>query len=389
MSVWKVPKGSQRSWDESPSTVAHPGSSSRGVRWLWRWMTSRAISMAALVAVAATVWLPLTSGQFSDNAITGSSDFTGSQLAAPATVTAQGGGGEIWINWTQSPTVWADGYEVLRSTSSGCCYTTIATINSLATTTYRDQTVVSGVSYYYVVRATHLSWRSPSSAEATGQALDNLIALYNFDDVTGTTVADTSGFGTPTDLTISDPTDVTWAAGSLTIDTNALISNPDSTKLVNAIQATGELTVEAWITPSNLTQGGPARVVTISSSTIVRDVTFGQEGDGLALRVNTSLNGDNGLPQLDDLGGLDSLRLFHVVGTRDAAGWLHIYIDGALVESRLDGGDLSTWASAGLSVAIANEMTEDRPWLGTYYKVAFFDQALSDSEIAGLYSLGH
>ncbi len=37
--------------------------------------------------------------------------------------------------------------------------------------------------------------------------------LYNFDDASGTTIHDASGFGSPLDLTISNPSAVSWSSG--------------------------------------------------------------------------------------------------------------------------------------------------------------------------------
>ena len=36
--------------------------------------------------------------------------------------------------------------------------------------------------------------------------------------------------------------------------------------------------------------------------------------------------------------------------------------------------------------ALANEMTQDRSWLGSFYKVAVYDRALTAEEVAQLYN---
>ena len=44
------------------------------------------------------------------------------------------------------------------------------------------------------------------------------------------------------------------------------------------------------------------------------------------------------------------------------------------------GGDFSNWNDSYL-LALGNELTGDRPWLGEFQLVAIFDQALNQSEV--------
>jgi hypothetical protein len=74
-------------------------------------------------------------------------------------------------------------------------------------------------------------------------------------------------------------------------------------------------------------------------------------------------------------------KLTHVVYTRDGAGKAVLYVNGAVVESGNIGGDLSNWED-GLRLALGNELTEDRPWLGELYRVALYARALNPGEIA-------
>ena len=57
-----------------------------------------------------------------------------------------------------------------------------------------------------------------------------------------------------------------WVDGGLRNVTGKAQANAtDSHKLFNTIMPTGAFTVEAWITPANTTQTGPARIVSYSS----------------------------------------------------------------------------------------------------------------------------
>ena len=91
---------------------------------------------------------------------------------------------------------------------------------------------------------------------------DGLLSLYEFEEGSGTSVADSSGVGTPIDLTVQNAANVTWVAGGIRVDTETTISSSAAAgKISNAVEASGEITVEAWITPANLTQTGLAIIL--------------------------------------------------------------------------------------------------------------------------------
>lgn len=74
---------------------------------------------------------------------------------------------KITLSWTASPTTWASGHNVYRSTSSGGSFNLIATVSPRTTTTYADTDAAlkTGLNYYYQVRAyyTGTTWLSPWS----------------------------------------------------------------------------------------------------------------------------------------------------------------------------------------------------------------------------------
>ncbi len=57
----------------------------------------------------------------------------------------------VSITWTASSSTGVTGYHVYRGTTSNGPYTLVSSLGNL--TTYTDNTVQSGVTYYYVVRA--------------------------------------------------------------------------------------------------------------------------------------------------------------------------------------------------------------------------------------------
>ena len=81
--------------------------------------------------------------------------------AAPGNVTATPGSGQVALSWSAS--TGATGYNVLRATSPGGSYTTIAT--GVVNTHYTDTGLANGTTYYYVVAATNGSGSSANSTQ--------------------------------------------------------------------------------------------------------------------------------------------------------------------------------------------------------------------------------
>lgn len=210
---------------------------------------------------------------------------------------------------------------------------------------------------------------------------DDLLVLYEFDEGAGDVVRDTSGVGTPLDLSIPDATAVTWGEGYLEIVASTLlVSGVPATKVRDAAVASDEVTVEAWVVPANTTQDGPARVVTISRDTGSRNLLLGQEDQAFVGRVRSRRSNWNGEPAIDTPEGEVALRLTHVVITRDASGLRRLFVDGVERGRGIVEGDLGSW-SADYAIALANELTFDRPWLGELHRVAIYGRALAPIEV--------
>ena len=126
------------------------------------------------------------------------------------------------------------------------------------------------------------------------------IALYAFHRGRGQVVKDTSGTESPLDLRIQDLSAVHWLdGGGLRITRPTLIaSSGAATKINEAVRQSGAISIEAWIKPANLSQAGPARIVTISRDTGVRNVTLGQKGRAYEVRLRTTATSANGEPAL-------------------------------------------------------------------------------------------
>jgi len=214
-----------------------------------------------------------------------------------------------------------------------------------------------------------------------------LLALYTFNEGAGNTVRDVSGAAAPLDLEISDSGAVTWIPGGLRIDSPALISSAGTAaKIIDASRTSNAITLEIWVKPANTTQKGPARILTLSADTHNRNFTLGQgrwgtqPSDLYDVRLRTTVTSDNGRPSLSTGSGSLTTQLTHIVYTRNASGVARIYIDGVQRALGSLDGDFSNW-DPGFRLALANELTGDRWWLGEFYPLAVYDRALSQVEV--------
>ena len=64
--------------------------------------------------------------------------------------------------------------------------------------------------------------------------------------------------------------------------------------LNQAIQQQAQFTVDVIVTPENLQQGGPARMVSLSQDSRNRNLTLGQSGRDFVIRLRTPITGRNG-----------------------------------------------------------------------------------------------
>ncbi len=97
------------------------------------------------------------------------------------------------------------------------------------------------------------------------RVVNGLQALYTFAETPllahPTLIHDLSGFGAPLNLRVQVPADVQPTIGGLLILTpTAITSAGTAHKLTQAAQATGELSVEAWIVPEERPQNTPCAV---------------------------------------------------------------------------------------------------------------------------------
>lgn len=233
-----------------------------------------------------------------------------------------------------------------------------------------------------------LSVKGASKADRPQRVTEGLAALYVLAGGEGDTIADVSGIGEALPLKVRDAGNVKRTPIGLTIEKPTLIaSDQRASKIIDAVMASKELTIEAWCHPTDAKQTGPARIVTLSRDIGQRNFTLGHDGDKYEIRLRTTGTGTNGTPGVaTPAGSVRTDRPQHVVYTFKARRAV-IYIDGQQVAAQDVPGTLSSWDS-GMRLAIGNELSNDRPWRGVVGLVAVYSRALDEKQVKRNHTAG-
>jgi len=173
-------------------------------------------------------------------------------------------------------------------------------------------------------RALDSSEIAHSAQAGRDEAPAGALVVYDFREGAGQVVRDTSDRGAPLNLRVKDTSTVRWlnGGGLRIIDSTLIASAEPATKLIEAVNQSKALTIEAWIKPANITQAGPARIVTLSKDPGSRNFTLGQKADAYEVRFRTTVTSPNGEPALSSPGGDESTPA--VVGLRSPRGDLAV-----------------------------------------------------------------
>ncbi len=228
-------------------------------------------------------------------------------------------------------------------------------------------------------------------ASSGGRHEANVIAEYQFKAGSGFTAFDTSGVNPALDLTISG--DVEWIGGwGIRINNGkAQGSTSASRKIYDLITGTGEYSIEAWVAPANVTQEGPAGIVSYSGGTTLRNFTLGQTLYNYDF-FNRNSNADaNGSPALStpDADEVLQATLQHVVATYSPADGRRLYVNGEFIgNADLTGGSsLTNWDDT-FAFVLGNEVSGDRLWRGVFRMVAIHNRVLTDQQIRDNFNVG-
>lgn len=298
---------------------------------------------------------------------------------------------QVRLLWAANPELDIKGYNVYRSGKISGSYKKL-TSKPVTETVYVDSNLKKDATYYYQVIALdnsgHESRRSePIFYKHQGRVEDGLLALYTFNEGNGNVVHDLSGVKPDLNLQIKEPDKVLWLKNGVHFaGSTMIVSEGNADKIYSRLKSGQGLSIEVWFSPDNLSQTGPARIVSMSSDPLQRNFTIGQSGNDLAIRLRTSKTDANGIPELDTKKQVLSENVTHVLTTYDG-NMKKLYINGKLhSESQELTGDFDTWGDYPL--VIGNEFTGDRTWLGKIYMVAIYSKPLSSEDVLHNYQAG-
>jgi hypothetical protein len=217
------------------------------------------------------------------------------------------------------------------------------------------------------------------------------IAKYEFQTGNGYVAYDTSGIDPSADLTITG--NVTWAGGwGITVGAGgkAQATTSSSSKLYNLIQATGEVSIAAWVAPA-LVAANNSYMVSYSGGDTTRNFTLGQTNQDYDFMLRGSNSDLNGMPQLQtpDAAMLLQAALQHVVLTYDPVNGRQIYVNGVntKVPDPQKGGTISNWDST-FALVLGNEVSGDDSWQGLIKFVAIHSRALTAAQVLQNFNAG-
>jgi len=248
-----------------------------------------------------------------------------------------------------------------------------------------------------------------------------LQVLYEFCEGSGPIVHDVAGVGLPLNLRVQDPSAVAWRApGRLATERSTVITvKRPASKLIEACTASDELSIEAWVTPANTTQGAvlpnaPMRILTLIPPPHGGGGAFdlGQHGSRYEIRLRLSNEAGSKMIVRGTPRGTVQTARTHIVFTRDAGGRTQMYLNGqeqpfhwfeeyakwvkqrdknsSGLEPVRNDGTFADWSrNAVLALANSpNRPDHERPWLGELHLIAIYNRFLTPETVARLYNAG-
>jgi fibronectin type 3 domain-containing protein len=242
--------------------------------------------------------------------------------AVPVGLTAQGGISQVTLNWAPAAEDLAQDYNVLRSTTSGGPYATIATWSANAFPGYTDTSVVNGTTYYYVVSADNQIGATGNSAEvsATPMASSSPPAAWTSQDVGVVTSAGNGVYASANDNTFIVTGNGTGIGGTA-----------DGGFQYAYVNATNDFTIVARLTVNNADQMGlmmrsslatNAALVQIMMAANARESTYGVRTPGGNLNHYTSGDQFTVLPAWYKL--VRSGNAFTAYQSADGVNWVNV-----------------------------------------------------------------
>jgi len=161
-----------------------------------------------------------------------------------------------------------------------------------------------------------------------------------------------------------------WSTGPvLHFTSRGIVHTQQPPDWLGKVKETSSLTVSLQVRSNAVDQGGPARILTISVDPQRRNLTVGQKGPDLIVRLRhpaSSLNGtpDYVVPDVFETPGWKRLKV------QIEPGLLVIHVEQERVaEIDLPNDTLANWSQS-YKLALGNELTGGRAWLGSIKQAA-------------------
>jgi hypothetical protein len=227
-------------------------------------------------------------------------------------------------------------------------------------------------------------------AASGGRHERNVIALYEFKTGAGNQAYDTSGVEPSLNLTLSG--DYAWVGGwgVQFVGGKAQGSTTASAKLYDLITATGEFAIEIWAAPANVTQDGPARIVSYAGDGSARNFMLGQTlyDYDTFVRNDPSEAGGTQLstPSADEI---LQASLQHVVVNYDPINGRQIFVNGELINviDNTPPDLLDVWDET-YAFAIGSEVDNQNRWAGTVRMLAIHNRVLTPEQVLENFEVG-
>ncbi|PKG82627.1 ATPase [Colwellia sp. 75C3] len=227
-------------------------------------------------------------------------------------------------------------------------------------------------------------------ASSGGRFESDIIALYQFKTGNGNTAYDTSGISPAANLTLTGNVEWLGSWGLSFTNGKAQASTANSKKIHDLITSTNEFAIEAWITPNNVVQEGPARIISYSAGDNDRNFTLGQSQYNYDFMLQTASSSSNGEPALSTPDDDEVLQatLQHVVLTYSATDGRRIYVNGKLIEVVDEAiSPLASWDDS-FALILGREASNNHVWQGNIRLLAIYNRTLSQEQISQNYDVG-
>ncbi len=156
-------------------------------------------------------------------------------------------------------------------------------------------------------------------------------------------------------------------ANELEFQSQGIALTPQAPSWLPTAIATSSLRVLLEVRSSVSRQTGPARIFTISFDPYVRNLSIGQEIEDLIVRVRSTSTDFNGLPEHVIEGVFETVG-WHEIALEITEKSFEIQVNGKIVLTiQLPLESISNW-SPNYKLALGNELSGNRPWLGRIRK---------------------